>query len=169
MNAKHELLKALARCRVITADTLENVLNVAESVAIACMSEKLVAMETRKEGFQELRYYVLTSKGEQYIKQEIPEIIQMYRGFVLEQDVALMEFYAKLEQTVRDTWITKDDFIVKHQLSGTVDGAYRNQDGEIVAVKVVSSKASFSAVERVENFLKQAEIPHIHYVMYNPA
>lgn len=169
MNAKHEFLKALARCRVVDVETLENHLKLSESVAVSCLSEKLVALETKKDGSKEKSYYALTSKGEQYVKQELPEVQHLYRGFVLEQDLSLMEFYAKLEQPTRDTWVTKDDFIVKHQLSGTVDGAYRNEQGELVAVKVLSKKASFSSVERVENFLKQAEIPHIFYIMYNPA
>jgi hypothetical protein len=169
VNAKHEFLKALARCRVMMVDVLEKDFSIAESTAVACLSEKLVALETKKDGFGEIRYYVLTSKGEQFVKQEIPEIQQMYRGFVVKQDIVLMEFYAKLNQVDRNTWVTKDDFIVKHQLSGTVDGAYRNADGELVAVKALSLKASFSAVERVEIFLKQAEIPHIHYLMYNPS
>jgi hypothetical protein len=169
VNAKYEFLKALARCRVMLAEVLEKDFLISESTAVACLSEKLVALETKKDGSGEKRYYVLTSKGEQFVKQEIPEVQQLYRGFVLEQDLALMEFYVKLEQAVRDTWVTKDDFIVKHQLSGTVDGAYLNADGELIAVKAVSSKASFSAVEKVENFLKQAEIPHIHYLMYTPS
>lgn len=162
MKGKHELLKALARCRIMKETSVVEDFKLNESVVVKLLSEKLVATETH----QNNKYYVLTSKGEQYVKQELPEVSQVYRGFVLEQDLSLMEFYSKLNQQERDTWETKDDFIVQYQLSGTVDGAYRNANGEMVAVKAVSSKASFSAVERVENFLKQANISHVQYLVY---
>lgn len=165
MNKKHELLKALARCGAVETGKTEEVLGVSEAIAVALLSEKLIGQEEKNNR----SFYLLTTKGEQYIKKEIPEIKQIYRGFIVEQDLVLMEFYGKLDQQTKDTWITKDDFIVRHQLPGTVDGAYVNEDGEVVGVKALSNKASFSAVEKVENFLKQAEIPHIYYLHYNPS
>jgi len=162
MEKKFELLKALSRCRVVDVETMENELGIPESVAMKCLSEKLIGRDNQKGK----SVFLLTEKGEQYVKQEIPEIKQFYRGFVLEQDLELMRFYAKLNKNFRDSWITKDDFIVQFQLTGTVDGAYLNEQGDLVGIKVLNNNSTFKAVEKVEDFLLKANIPHINYVTY---
>lgn len=166
---QEKFLKTLARCRVVTKSAMEDDLHIPFSVAEKCLVEKLIAEKTQKRGFVEERYYELTDKGEQYIKQNYPEIKEMYRGFVLEQDIALMEFYSKLQPNEQESWITKDEFIVKHKASGTVDGAYVDQNGTLIGVKALSVKADFSSVEKVEKFLQLANIPQIHYIIYQPS
>lgn len=163
---KEELLKLLARCRVVEQHLLEERFDIPAKVCESLVEAKLLASETKKDGFRTLTYYTLTSKGEQYVKQEFPDVKEIYRGFILEQDLALVEYYCKLSKEQRSSWITKDDFIKQYQVSGVVDGAYRNDKGEMVGVKVLNAQASFSAVERVEKFLKTASIHRIHYLTF---
>jgi len=162
-------LKTLARCRVVTESAMEELLYIPTSVAEKCLVEKLITEKTRKQGFSEEKYYELTDKGEQFIKQNYPEIQELYRGFVLDQDIALMEFYSKLQSDEQESWMTKDDFIVKYKAPGTVDGAYTKQDGTVIGVKALSVKANYSSVEKVEKFLQIAEIPQIFYIIYQPS
>lgn len=163
---KHELFKALARCRIIEGKMMEAYLNIPELVADEWVKEKLISRETKKEGFRLVNYYTLTSKGENYIKNHIPEIKELYRGFVLEHDLLLCEFYLKRNRKERDSWVTRDDLIKEFRLPGTVEGMFINQNGEKEAVKVLSQKADFSAVEKVERFLRAADIPKINYLIY---
>lgn len=162
-------LKTLARCRVVTESAMEELLYIPTSVAEKCLVEKLIAEKTKKQGFTEEKYYELTDKGEQFVKQNYSDIQEIYRGFILEQDITLMEFYSKLQPNEQNSWMTKDDFIVKYKAPGAVDGAYTKQDGTLIGVKALSVKANYSSVEKVEKFLQIAGIPQIFYIIYQPS
>jgi hypothetical protein len=163
---RDELLITLARCRLIDASMLEPLLNLPVRTADSLVEEKLVAMETVMDGEEQRDIYSLTSKGESYVKNQIPQIKELYRGFVLEQDLALCSFYLRRSKTERETWITRDDLIKKHQFPGTVDGAFINANGEWEAVKTVNVKSGYEAVRKVELFLKEAVIPQISYIVF---
>lgn len=162
---KHILLKALARCRLITDELIEHGLHVSLEAVDDCLKEKLITKEKDSQN----SYYILTEIGEQYVRQELPEIGHLYRGFVVEQDIVLANFYCKLDEEGRETWRTKDDYIVQYQLSGTVDASYINKDKECVGIKVLNVNSGFSVVERVEKFVKEVNIPHMYYLHYKTA
>lgn len=165
---KHELLKTLARCRIIEEKMMENYLNIPGLVAEEWEKEKLILKkEEKKEGYGFIYYYTLTAKGEQYVKKHIPEIKEIYRGFVTEHDLLLCDYYLRRSRKEKDTWVTKDDLIKKYKQPGTVDGMFINQYGQKEAVKVLSQKSDYSAVRKVEKFLKEAEILKITYLLYS--
>lgn len=164
---KHEVLRTLARCRVLEASMMEPLMNMSSVVAEALVDEKLVSKEIVKDGFRLRTFYTLTNKGEGYIKQNIPEIKEIYRGFVLEQDLTLCDFYLRRSKEEKDSWITRDDLIKKYKLPGTVDGAFVNASGKLEAVKTINQNADFSAVEKVESFLKATGIEHINYILFS--
>lgn len=163
---KDQVLKVLARCRILEQSVMESKMSIEAIVADQLVEEKLVFKETVKEGFYLRRFYTLTDKGEAYVKKNVPGIKELYRGFVQEQDLELCRFYLDRSQEEQNSWITRDDLIKQYKLPGTVDGAFLNKDGELVGVKTISKTADFSAVERVETFLKATEIPHILYVIF---
>lgn len=165
---KEEFLKALARCRLMEADKAVDWFGLTGSDIDSLLSERLISTEKHEQGGESKSCYTLSEKGESYITHEVSDVNHVYRGFIAEQDLELMSFYAKLPLESRQTWITKDDYIVQYQQPGTVDGAYRDKEGNLVAIKVVSAKAPFSSVERVEQFLKHTGIEHIHYLTYQP-
>ncbi|MFF2532229.1 hypothetical protein ACFVS2_25300 [Brevibacillus sp. NPDC058079] len=163
---KHEVLRVLARCRVLEESMMEPLMNMSSSVAEALVDELLVSKVSVKEGFRLRTFYELTSKGESYIKQNMPEIKEFYRGFNLEQDLTLCDFYLRRSDKEKDSWITRDDFIKKYKLPGTVDGAFVNVNGRLEAVKTIHQNSDFSSVERVESFLRATEIEDISYILF---
>lgn len=160
---KFELLQALARCRVVDGSTIDLPLEVFTEL----LKEKLIVKkeETGEENIDRV-IYSLTDKGEVFIKQNIPEIKEIYRGFVLQQDLKLSDFYLRRSKAEKASWITRDDLIKKYKLPGTVDGAFINKDGKLEGVKTLSNTADYSAVEKIEKFLDATEIESITYIMF---
>lgn len=163
---KDQVLKVLARCRILEGSVMESKMNIEAIVADQLVEEKLVFKETVKEGFYHRHFYTLTDKGETYVKKNVPEIKELYRGFVKEQDLELCRYYLERSEEEQNSWITRDDLIKQYKLPGTVDGAYLNENGELVGIKTIKKTADFSAVERVESFLKETGIPHVQYVVF---
>ncbi|MBP1308895.1 DNA-binding MarR family transcriptional regulator [Paenibacillus sp. 1182] len=160
---KFELLETLARCRVVASSEM----TIPSDVVKELTEEKLVVQKDFGEESSRKTIYMLTDKGEVYIKQNMPEIQEIYRGFVVEQDLALCDFYLRRNVDEKKSWITKDDLIKKYRLPGTVDGAFMNREGKLVGVKVLNQTANYAAVEKVEGFLKAAHIEFVHYIMFS--
>lgn len=163
---RDEILVVLARCRVIEESALEEVLGFSTVVAQSLVEDKLVHKSVEKYKEKEVIVYFLTDKGESYVKTNLPQVKEIYRGFVLEQDLALFDFYTRRTKEERDSWITRDDLIKKYQLTGTVDGAFISGDGRLEGVKTLNAKSGYDALKKVETFLKHAEIPYVHYLLY---
>ncbi|WCF11650.1 hypothetical protein NDS46_30350 (plasmid) [Paenibacillus thiaminolyticus] len=164
---RNEVLSALARCRVAEATMLELGIGSCGSIIDSLLKDKFIKKKVMNYKAQDVNIYMLTDKGEGYIKNQMSEIKELYRGFVLEQDLALADFYFRRSKSERQTWITRDDFIKKYKLPGTVDGAFITEKGELQAVKVLSQNSGYEALKKVEDFLEQTEIPFIHYIVYS--
>jgi hypothetical protein len=161
-----ELFKALARCGVIEQKMAESRFGISKQQFDEWVEKKMLAREWIQDKDEVLSCYRLTGKGEQFVKEHIPEIQEIYRGFILEHDLCLMEFYLKRTQSEKDTWLTRDDMIKKYKLPGTIDGAFMNEEGKWEGIEVLSSTATFSSVERVETFLKETGIEKMNYILY---
>lgn len=162
MTDKDILLTAMARCRLMTEGMWKEHFSEDLAVFHSCSKENLIEAHTKKE----ITFWELTDEGEKYIKENIEEVNECYRGFDIDQDISLLGFYSKLDEELKRSWVTKDDLIVKHRLPGTVDGVFINEKGETVGVKAVGNHANFSLIVRVESFLKETRIPQVIYLQY---
>jgi DNA-binding PadR family transcriptional regulator len=156
-----EFLKALGRCRVMN-QSLATQTGVSEEEIESFVERKVIS----REEVEDVHYYTLTEKGEKVLKEEVPSFGEIYRGFILEHDVCLMEFYLKRTEQEKESWLTRDDLIKKHRLPGTVDGAFINEEGQLEAVEVISKTAKPSVVEKTEAFLKEVNIEKMNYLLY---
>lgn len=161
-----ELLKALARCGAIELEMAKNQLGISKEQLDEWVEKKILIREWVQDKNDMRPCYRLAEKGEQLVKKYAPEIQEIYRGFILEHDLRLMEFYLKREPSERDSWLTRDDMIKKYQLPGTIDGAFINKNGEWEGIEVISRTAEFSSVEKAESFVKQAGIVKMNYIVY---
>lgn len=161
---KNELLKALARCRVILESDAEKVFQLKPEEIEELILQKIIV---RKETNDKKKVLLLTEKGEHFFKQENPEFGEIYRGFILEHDLTLMDFYLRRTKEERDSWSTKDDMIKAFQLRGTLDGAFINQKGCLEGVEVLKNTAKYSSVEKAEEFIKEVGIQEMNYLIYS--
>lgn len=163
---KEDLLKTLARCRVITVELIKNYLHISIAALDELLKENLIVMVTEKHGSRIYDYYRLTLLGEKYIRNHIPEIKELYRGCILEQDLLLCEFYLRRNCQEKNSWLTREDLVKEYKIAETVDGMFVNEKGEREGVKVLSNKSPFSDVERVEEFARRANIARVNYLLY---
>ncbi|WCK56994.1 hypothetical protein PP175_27780 (plasmid) [Aneurinibacillus sp. Ricciae_BoGa-3] len=161
-----EVIKALARCRIIELEMAQDYVGATEQALDEAVEKKWLAKEIVKENGKIKQYYTLTTKGEQFIKENLPEIKEIYRGFILEHDLNLMAFYLKRSKKEQDSWMTRDDLTKTYQFPGTVDGAFINKEGEKEAVEVMSTTAKPSSVEKTEAFVQHAGITKMNYILY---
>ncbi|PLS19625.1 hypothetical protein CVD28_04195 [Bacillus sp. M6-12] len=161
-----ELLKALGRCRIIDKSLAEKWLGVTEEELESLKEQKLISVELVQDDLQVHSYYTLTEKGEKVLKEEVPAFGEIYRGFIVEHDLCLMEFYLKRTAEEKETWQTRDDMTKKYRLPGTLDGAFTNEKGEFEGVEVISKTAKPSVVEKAESFIKEVNIQRMNYLLY---
>lgn len=163
---RDELLIVLARCRVVDKSDVVEKFKLSETDLQSLLDEKLVQKATEQYKGEEIDVLYLTDKGEAYVKAKLKQVKEIYRGFKVDQDLALYDFYMRRNDKEKESWITRDDLIKKHQLPGTVDGAFISEDGRLEAVKTLSPKSGYDALKKVEEFIKKADIPYVHYLVY---
>lgn len=163
---QEKILKLLARCSVLENNMALNKLNVgAEDLEKLCESELIVKLSQEVKGVL-LTYYSLTEIGEEFIKANYPDFDEIYRGFILNHDLELSEFYLRRTEKERNSWITKDDMIKQYKLQGTLDGAFINENGEFEGIEVLKHSSSPSVVEKIEMFNKEIGIQQMNYMLY---
>lgn len=163
----NEILKVLSRCRLLDMRMGIKYLEITEEEIDGLVELELITKEfVQSEKFKVIMYCEMTEKGEQYVKENLTEIDEIYRGFIFEHDLELSKVYLELTKEERDTWMTRDDMIKKYKFQGTIDGAFVNLSGEIEGVEILSGSAKSSAIGRAEAFLKHAEIANMRYILY---
>jgi DNA-binding PadR family transcriptional regulator len=165
-NLRNDLLKAFIRCRILDARIAQTAFGVSQEELDSMVEEKILVTEKVQKDTETLTYYVLTDKGEKVAKEKLSYTGEVYRGFILEHDLALMEFYLSLTTEEREGWLTRDDMTKQYRLPGTIDGAYVNKEGVLEGVEVLSRTAKPSAVEKAESFLNQTDIKKMNYLTY---
>ena len=166
MNTNRDILKALARCRVFDLNQAIKYLHVNEKELDLLCEEKILSKEYNKTDLNVMICYYLTGKGEQYVRQNLPEIREFYRGFILEHDLRLTEFYLELSPEEQASWLTRDDLIKQFKLSGAVDGAYINTSREFEGIEIMNKTGKPSTLEKTENFVAQSGIKRMNYILY---
>lgn len=161
-----EFLKALGRCRVATKTMAQNLLKVSDNELEELLANKIISVESSQTELETIEYFTLTEKGEKVLKDEVPTFNEIYRGVILEHDLVLMEFYLKLSQDDKDSWLTRDDLIKEYKFPRTVDGAFINAKIELEAVEVLSKTAKSASVEKIEAFLKHVKAQKMNYLFY---
>lgn len=161
-----ELLKALGRCRVANRAMTQTLLEVTEDEIQELISEKIISVESVQTDMEKIEYFTLTEKGEKVLKEKVPDFREIYRGFILEHDLVLMEFYLKLSEDDKESWYTRDDLIKEFKYPGTVDGAFINENLEFEGVEVLSKTAKPSATEKTEAFLTHVQAKKMNYLFY---
>lgn len=165
MDGTMDLFKALFRCGTILLKDAEERLRVSRNEIDKLIDDKLIKRDRIEENKKELIILKLTDKGEAYIKVQLPEIKgSIYRGFDSYRDLKLCKFYLDRTEEQKETWVTKDELMVKHMLSGTVDGLYINECGKSVGVRVFKQTSNMKDVERTEAFIKEAGIEESYYI-----
>lgn len=162
----YEILKVVAKCGLITESTGNEHFPMFEEHVHFLVENGWLSMKEATLNYRKTFVYYLTEKGEDFLFLENLYRKPFYRGYILEKDARLVEYYLSLPKEKQETWVTKDELLEKHPISGVPDGAYVNDDGEFVAIKILKKNANFSLIEKTENFLKEAEIPKIEYLMY---
>lgn len=161
-----EFLKALGRCRVATKAMVQNDLKVSDKEVEELLENKIIVLESSQTEPETIEFFTLTEKGEKVLKQEVPTFNEIYRGVILEHDLVLMEFYLRLSQEDKDSWLTRDDLIKEFKFPRTVDGAFINANIELEAVEILSKTAKPSSVEKIEAFLKHVKAQKMNYLFY---
>lgn len=163
---KQEFLTALLKCRLMDAKMANQYFGLTEEQLDEMVKNHILAIETVQKEEELIRYYTVEEKAERSLKEETSFKGEIYRGFIAEHDIRLMEFYLNLKPSVRSTWRTRDDMTKEYRLPGTIDGAFLNNEGVLEGVEVLSKTAKPSAIEKAENFLKQTPITKMNYLMY---
>lgn len=163
---KEEFLTALLQCHLMDARMAFAHFGLTEEELEDLVKQQVLAIELVQKGEELIRYYAVEERAERSVKEETGFKGEVYRGFIAEHDVRLMEFYLELQPTERKTWRTRDDMTKEYRLPGTIDGAFTNQEGIQEGVEVLSKNAKPSAVEKAENFLNQTPIKKMNYLTY---
>lgn len=165
-NTLNEIMKVLARCGVMELKSAIKNLNVQEVEIDKYCKKGIIAKEFLEKYPKVTTYYRMTDVGRDYVKQHLPEIRELYQGFVLEHDIKLSEFYLDLSPSERNTWITRDDMSKKYKLRGTLDGAFKNKENLFTGIEIMSKTARASSVEATESFVKAIGIEKMNYILY---
>lgn len=162
----NNIFATLARCRVLELQQAKKYLRVTEQELDLLCEVKLLSKEYIKNNFNVSICYYLTSKGEQYVHQNIRQIKELYRGFILEHDLRLCDFYLSRTVAEQESWMTRDDLIKKYKLNGAVDGAFTNINREFEGIEIMSKTAKPDTLEKTENFIAESGIQKMNYVLY---
>lgn len=163
---RHEFLRALLQCGVMDARMANQHFGLTEEQLEDMVKSQELVVKTIEKEEKVLRYYTVEEKAEKNLKEQIGFSGEIYRGFIVEHDLRLMEFYLELHPTVRETWITRDDMTKEYRLPGTIDGAFVNESGVFEGVEVLGKNAKASTIEKAEKFLNQTPIKKMTYLTY---
>ncbi|MDF2879566.1 MAG: hypothetical protein K0R54_123 [Clostridiaceae bacterium] len=170
MNVRNEVLKTLARCRVLKLTDAIKQFDITEEDIDKMLEEKIITKEFLefKRDFVPviIEYFQLSDKGEKFVKDIIVEINEIYRGFILEHDLSLCEYYLERTKEERETWLTRDDMIKRYKSTGTIDGAFMNKNNQLEGIEIMSKNSKPSVIEKTEEFIKIAEIKKMNYILY---
>lgn len=162
-----EIIKTIARCGVVELKTAISVFKTTENKLDDLCAKGFIKKEYLEKNKKVIIYYIATKQGKEYIKEKFSEINDIYNGFIIEHDLRLSEFYLQRSPEERETWMTRDELSKKSKTSGkVVDGVFVNQENELEAIEVISSKANPSTIEDIEKFIETFGIKKMNYILY---
>lgn len=167
IKVQKKILKALARCGVLEHSKAIQLLKATEDDLSKLEKSGKISRIIEMVNGKSIDYYVLSEVGEEFLKEIYLDFGEIYRGFILNHDLVLSDYYLNRTEEEQETWQTRDDMIKKYKLQGTLDGAYINENGEFQGVEVLKTTAKKEVVERLEKFISSVGIQQMYYILYN--
>lgn len=152
---EENLIKLIGRCGFFV-DDFKSKLGVSKHVVASCLKKDLIYKENAMFFYSKIMIpYCLTNTGKSYVKDKYFISPYRFKPSQTNHDFVLSNIYLSLSEEEREEWISETSLMSLYPNEKVTDGMYRNKNGDVIGVEVITSSYSDFYIESKMSFIER--------------